>query len=200
VRGLRRAAQPARQGRIDHRSRQPSDPARGTEGYQNLIKLTSAGYTEGFYYRPRIDKELLAQHARGLIGLSSCLKGEIPSELRTDQERRALDAAATYRDIFGPGNFFLELQDQGIPDQAAVNGGLVRVARALDLPLVCTNDVHYLHERRTARHPICIGTGKTVNDPERLRYPAGVPNRPRDGLGVRTPTRWGARSQSRALA
>ena len=142
------------------------------EGYRNLVALASAGYTEGFYYRPRIDKDLLAARARGLIGLSSCLKGEIPSELRADQERRALDAAATFRDIFGADNFFLELQDQGIPEQRPVNAGLIRVGRALDLPLVCTNDVHYLHRSDAKPHDIllCIGTGKTVGDPDRMRY------------------------------
>ena len=146
--------------------------AETNEGYQNLIKLVSAGYTEGFYYRPRIDKELLAAHARGLIGLSSCLKGEIPGAIRLGHERRALEAAAAYRDIFGPGSFFLELQDQGIEDQAAVNRGLARAAAALDLPLVGTNDVHYLHRSDARPHDIllCIGTGKTVDDPDRLRY------------------------------
>jgi DNA polymerase-3 subunit alpha len=146
--------------------------AENEEGFRNLIKLVTAGYTEGFYYRPRIDKELLARHARGLIGLSSCLKGEVPSELRADQEQRAVDAAASYRDLLGPGNFFLELQDQGIEEQRRVNAGLTNVARALDLPLVVTNDVHYLRREDHRPHDIllCIGTGKTVNDAERLRY------------------------------
>ena len=146
--------------------------AENAEGYRNLITLVSAAYTEGFYYRPRIDKELLAQHSRGLIGLSSCLKGEIPVHLRTDQEQRAIAAAATYRDILGPGNFFLEMQYQGIDDQRVVNAGLQRVAKALGLPLVCTNDVHYLHREDFKAHDIllCIGTGKTVNDTERMRY------------------------------
>src|SRR5882762_378055 len=94
------------------------------EGYKNLIKLVSAGYTEGFYYRPRIDRDLLAQHAAGLIGLSSCLKGEIASGIRTEQQQKAIAAAAAYRDILGPGNFFLEMQYQGIDDQLVVNAGL----------------------------------------------------------------------------
>ncbi len=146
--------------------------AENREGYANLIKLVSAAYTEGFHYRPRIDKELLSQHSRGLIGLSSCLKGEVPFHLRTEQEQRALEAAATYRDILGPGNFFLEMQYQGIEDQRAVNVGLQRVATTLDLPLVCTNDVHYLNREDFRAHDVllCIGTGKTVNDAERLRY------------------------------
>src|SRR5258705_4703661 len=91
--------------------------AETNEGYSNLIKLVSAGYTEGFYYKPRIDKELLATHAKGLIGLTSCLKGEVATEIRTGRERKALDAAAQFRDILGDGNMFLEMQYQGIEDQ-----------------------------------------------------------------------------------
>ncbi len=142
------------------------------EGFHNLLKLVSAGYTEGFYYKPRIDKDLLAQHSRGLIGLSSCLKGEVATGLRRGQADRARAAAAAYRDILGPENFFLEMQDQGVPEQGMVNAGLQPIARDLDLPLVCTNDVHYL--RQTDQHPhdvlLCIGTGKSVGDEKRLRY------------------------------
>src|SRR5688572_28001623 len=142
------------------------------EGYKNLIKLVSAGYTEGFYYRPRIDKDLLAQHAQGLIGLSSCLKGEVASALKVEQTRPALEAAARLRDIMGPGNFFLEMQYQGIEDQKVVNKGILPLARELNLPLVATNDVHYLRQGDSQPHDIllCIGTGKTVNDAQRLRY------------------------------
>jgi DNA polymerase-3 subunit alpha len=142
------------------------------EGFHNLMKLVSSGYTEGFYYKPRIDKALLAQHSKGLIGLSSCLKGEVATGIRTDQMKRAVQAAATYRDILGPDNFFLEMQDQGIEEQQVVNTGLLPIAKDLDLPLVCTNDVHYL--RRTDQHPhdvlLCIGTGKSVSDEKRLKY------------------------------
>src|SRR5213083_1406920 len=113
-------------------------------GYHNLIKLVSSGYTEGFYYKPRIDKELLAQHSKGLIGLSSCLKGEVASNLKVERAREALEAAARLRDILGPDNFFLEMQYQGIEEQKVVNTGLVPLARELNLPLVATNDVHYL--------------------------------------------------------
>src|SRR6186997_1754260 len=142
------------------------------EGYKNLIKLVSAGYTEGFYYRPRIDKELLAQHAKGLIGLSSCLKGEVASALKAEQARPALEAAARLRDILGAENFFLEMQYQGIEDQKIVNRGIIPLARELNLPLVATNDVHYLRQGDYQPHDIllCIGTGKTVNDAQRLRY------------------------------
>ena len=146
--------------------------AETSEGFHNLIKLVSAGFTEGFYYKPRIDKALLARHARGLIGLSSCLKGEVATGLRTGQAGRALEAAATFRDILGPGNFFLELQDQGLPEQKVVNDGLLPIARDLGLPLVATNDVHYLQQTDQRPHDIllCIGTGKSVHDAGRLRY------------------------------
>ena len=146
--------------------------AETSEGYHNLIKLVSAGYTDGFYYKPRIDKELLASHSKGLIGLSSCLKGEVAEGLSHQQERKAIEAAAAYRDILGPGNFFLEMQWHGIEDQRVVNTGLPAIARDLNLPLICTNDVHYL--RASDAHPhdilLCIGTGKAASDPKRLRY------------------------------
>jgi DNA polymerase III subunit alpha len=142
------------------------------EGYHNLIKLVSSGYTEGFYYKPRIDKELLAQHAKGLIGLSSCLKGEVATGIRTEQQQKAVAAAAAYRDILGRENFFLEMQYQGIDDQRVVNIGLQPIAKDLGIDLVVTNDVHYLENSDFKPHDIllCIGTGKTVNDTERLKY------------------------------
>ena len=148
--------------------------AENLEGYHNLIKLVSAGYTEGFYYKPRIDKDLLAQHSKGLIGLSSCLKGEVAEGLSHQQEKKAVAAAAAYRDILGPDNFFLEMQWHGIEEQRAVNSGLPSIARDLKLPLVCTNDVHYLRETDAHPHDIllCIGTGKAFSDPKRLRYDA----------------------------
>ncbi len=144
------------------------------EGYHNLIKLVSAGYTDGFYYKPRIDKELLARHSKGLIGLSSCLKGEVAEGLWRHQDKRAVEAAAAYRDILGPGNFFLEMQWHGIDEQKTVNSGLPAIARDLGLPMVCTNDVHYLRESDAHAHDIllCIGTGKAFSDPKRLRYDA----------------------------
>jgi DNA polymerase III subunit alpha len=146
--------------------------AETNEGYHNLIKLVSAGYTEGFYYKPRIDKELLAQHAKGLIGLSSCLKGEVATGIRTEQQQKAIGAAAAYRDILGKGNFFLEMQYQGIDEQQVVNAGLQPIAKDLGLDLVVTNDVHYLKNSDFKPHDIllCIGTGKTVNDADRLKY------------------------------
>jgi DNA polymerase III subunit alpha len=146
--------------------------AETNEGYHNLIKLVSSGYTEGFYYKPRIDKALLAQHSRGLIGLSSCLKGEVAEGIYKERLDKARAAAATYRDILGAGNFFLEMQYQGLREQKIVNDGLPGLARDLDLPMVVTNDVHYLREGDHKPHDIllCIGTGKSVNDTHRLRY------------------------------
>src|SRR6476619_6796735 len=148
--------------------------AESAEGYHNLIKLVSAGYTEGFYYKPRIDKELLARHSKGLIGLSSCWKGEVAEGLSHQQEKKAIIAAAAYRDILGPNNFFLEMQWHGIEEQRTVNSGLPAIARDLKLPLICTNDVHYLRETDAHPHDIllCIGTGKAFSDPKRLRYDA----------------------------
>jgi DNA polymerase-3 subunit alpha len=141
-------------------------------GFKNLIKLVSSGYTEGFYYKPRIDKELLARHAQGLIGLSSCLKGEVASEIRGPNPRKAIAAASQFQDILGKGNFFLEMQYQGIEEQRVVNNGLIPIASDLGMPLVCTNDVHYLRHGDDKPHDIllCIGTGKSVNDEHRLRY------------------------------
>ena len=143
------------------------------EGYKNLIRLVSAGYTEGFYYRPRIDKDLLARHSEGLIGLSSCLKGEVASALKVEQARAGTRSGgrvcATFSDR---SNFFLEMQYQGLEEQKIVNRGIVPLARELDLPLVATNDVHYLRQGDAQPHDVllCIGTGKTVNDAQRLRY------------------------------
>ena len=146
--------------------------AENREGFQNLIQLVSAAHLEGFYYKPRIDKELLARHSRGLIGLSACLKGEVASALRSEQPRKAIEAAASYREILGKDNFFLEVQDQGIEEQRAVNRGMVEISGELGIPLVATNDVHYLRRDDARAHDLllCIGTGKTVNDPDRMRY------------------------------
>ena len=143
------------------------------EGYKNLIKLVSAGYTEGFYYRPRIDKELLAQHAKGLIGLSSCLKGEVASALKVEQARPALEAAARLRDILGQNNFFLEMQYQGIEEQKVVNRGIVPLARELE-PAARRDQRRALPAagRLISRTTSCCASapGKTVNDAQRLRY------------------------------
>ena len=176
--------------------------AETNEGYHNLIKLVSAGYTEGFYYKPRIDKELLAQHAKGLIGLSSCLKGEVAEGCRTSRNARRSRRPARIANP-RPGNFFLEMQWHGIDEQRLVNGGLPAIARELGLPLVCTNDVHYLREADAHPHDVllCIGTGKAFSDPKRLRYdaqavlPEDAPTRWRRCSRI-SPTRWRTRCAS----
>ena len=146
--------------------------AETNEGYHNLIKLVSSGYTDGFYYKPRIDKELLQKHSAGLIGLSSCLKGEVAEGIYKDKIEKSRTAAGQYAEILGKGNFFLEMQYQGLREQKIVNDSLPSLARELDLPMVITNDVHYLRNGDHKPHDIllCIGTGKSVNDAHRLKY------------------------------
>jgi DNA polymerase-3 subunit alpha len=142
------------------------------DGYQNLIKLVSIAHLDGMYYKPRIDKELLAQHSGGLLGLSGCLKGEIPSALQADQYSRALELAAQYRDILGADRFFLEMHDHGIEAQLKVNRVLPRIAHDLGLGLVAANDVHFLDRKHHDAHDvmICIGTGANVADERRMKY------------------------------
>ncbi len=146
--------------------------AENETGYFNLARLVSSGYLEGFYYRPRIDKELLAQHSQGLVALSACLKGAVPQLLLMDQQDAAVEEALSLRDIFGQGNFYLELMDHGLPAQHRVNPALIGISRKTGIPLVCTNDTHYLRQEDSVAHDVllCIGTGKTVQDAERMRY------------------------------
>ncbi len=141
-------------------------------GYQNLSQLLSKAYLEGFYYRPRIDKELLAEHAEGLIGLSGCLKGEVNGHIVRDDLRQAADAIDRYRQILGPENFYLELMSHGVEGQTQANTQLLRFSQDFGLPVVATNDCHYLRQGDAVPHDIllCIGTGKSVNDPQRMRY------------------------------
>ena len=141
-------------------------------GYKNLIKLTSAGYTEGFYYRPRIDRDLLREHSEGLVCLSACLAGEIPSAIRRGNDAEAREIAATYREMFGADRFWLEIQDHGIPEQHAVNEGVARIARESGIGLVATNDCHYLLPEDHFSHEVlvCIHTGKTVNNRGTMTY------------------------------
>jgi len=145
--------------------------ARNEEGYRNLIRLSTRAHLEGFYYRPRIDKELLASHSKGLIGLSGCLNGEICQRILRGDPRGAREAAAQFRDLFEPGQFFIEIQDQGMPEQQVLIPELVRIARDLNLPLVATNDVHYvLPEDAPAQDVLmCVQMNKTVHDPDRPR-------------------------------
>ena len=146
--------------------------ARDEIGYQNLMKLVSIGYLEGFYYRPRIDKEILAQHAKGLIGLSSCLKGEIPVLLQEKRFNDALKVADEFMNILGKDNFYLELQENLIPEQKIVNDGLIKISKELNIGLVATNDVHYLAKEHAKSHAalLCIQTQTTLQDPNRLRF------------------------------
>jgi len=141
-------------------------------GYHNLIRLVSIGYTEGFYHRPRIDKEVLASHAQGLIGLSGCLSGEIAQHIRAGQEAAALQSIGVFSDIFGKERFFLEVMDHGIEEQRRVNQGLYRLHAKTGLPLAATNDAHYLRKEDHQAHDVllCIGSGKKVHETERLRF------------------------------
>ena len=146
--------------------------ARNETGYRNLMQLSTIGYTEGFYYRPRVDEEVLARHADGLIGFSGCLSAKIPALIRDERIAEATDLAVGYRDLFGPGHFYLELQDHGLGEQATVNRALIEMARRTEIPLVATNDVHYASrdDARAQDVLICIGTGKRLADADRLRF------------------------------
>ncbi|HUF18630.1 MAG TPA: DNA polymerase III subunit alpha, partial [Thermoanaerobaculia bacterium] len=141
-------------------------------GYKNLVKLVSAGYTEGFYYKPRIDKELLKAHSEGLICLSSCLKGEVSQALAGGNYTKAVDAARAYKEILGADNFFLEIQDHGIPDQVKIIPLMAQVAEQVGLRMVATNDSHYLDKTDSFAHEVllAIGTGKTMDDDRRMRF------------------------------
>ena len=142
-------------------------------GYQNLMKLATLAYLEGFYYKPRIDKESLSEFSEGLIVLSGCLKGEIPQLIRNGLFEQAQKVAGEYRDMMGDGNFYLEIQDHGIDDQKKVNEGLLKMAGSMDIPLVATNDCHYIERGDSAAHEVllCIQTGTSINDPKRMKLP-----------------------------
>jgi DNA polymerase-3 subunit alpha len=149
--------------------------AENVVGYQNLLKLASAGYTEGFYYRPRIDKQILAECSEGLICTSACLKGEVSMSLVRGDEKGALTAAESYLKIFGPERYFIEIQHHE-PDEANVRQGLIEIAQKLGVGLVATNDVHFLQEDdHEAHNCLCaISTGKRADDPDRMIYPSDV--------------------------
>ena len=142
------------------------------EGYRNLSYLVSMAHVEGFYIKPRIDLALLREHSKGLIALSACLAGEIPRRLRSGSYEGAKEYALTLAEIFGPDHFYLELQDHGIREQAIVNQGILRLHEETGLPLVVTNDAHYLRKEDAYAHDVllCIQTGKTVDDENRMRY------------------------------
>lgn len=149
--------------------------AENDTGYHNLMKIVSRGFVDGFYYKPRVDYEVLETYHEGVIALSACLAGEVQRYLARGMYEEACRSARHYEDIFGKGNFFLELQDHGIPTQKTVNQGLMRMSRELSMDLVATNDIHYILAEDAAAHDIllCIQTGKKVSDENRMRYEGG---------------------------
>ena len=149
--------------------------AENNKGYANLTKIVSRGYVEGFYYRPRVDMEVLEEFHEGIIALSACLAGEVQRYIAKGLYEEAKKKALKYESIFGKGNYFLELQDHGIPEQKQVNQALLRMSRELDIPLVATNDVHYTYAQDVKPHDIllCIQTGKKLADEDRMRYEGG---------------------------
>lgn len=146
--------------------------AKNETGYKNLMKLSSIGFIEGFYYKPRIDKEVLRKHSAGLIGLSGCLKGEVAKNLVRSNEGEAEKIAREYADIFGPGNFYLEVMNHGIPDQITVLPKIAVLSKKMNIPLVATNDCHYMKKADAEVHDalLCIGTGKLLSDEKRLKF------------------------------
>ena len=149
--------------------------AENQEGYQNLIKIVSLGFVDGFYYKPRVDKEILEKYHEGIIALSACLAGEVARTVTRGFYEEAKAAALSYEKIFGKGNFFLELQDHGIPEQKHVNQQLLRMSRETGIQLVVTNDVHYTYDTDAEAHDIllCVQTGKRLQDEDRMRYEGG---------------------------
>lgn len=145
------------------------------QGYHNLSKIVTRGFTEGFYYKPRVDMEVLEKYHEGIIALSACLAGEVATHLRKNDYDGARDAAIKYRNIFGEDNYFLEMQDHGIPDQATVNAGVMRLSKELGIPMVVTNDSHYIYAEDWEAHDVllCIQTNRKVQDENRMRYDGG---------------------------
>ena len=149
--------------------------AENNQGYQNLMKIVSKGFVDGFYYKPRVDLELLQEYHEGIIALSACLAGEVARNITRGMYEEAKSAAFRYREIFGEGNFFLELQDHGIPQQRLVNQQLLRMSQETGIQLVATNDVHYTYSSDAEAHDIllCVQTGKRLQDEDRMRYEGG---------------------------
>ena len=142
------------------------------EGYRNLLKLVSTAFLEGFYYKPRIDKDLLARHSKGLIAMSACLRGDINETILANRYEEAKRLAYSYADMFGKENFFLEIQDHGLDQDKVVIPELLRLSEETRIPLVATNDSHYMRKNDARAHEIllCIQTGKTMSDPNRMRF------------------------------
>lgn len=146
--------------------------AKNITGYKNLMEIVSIGYTEGFYYKPRVDKEVLSRCGKGLIACSACIKGEIPHLLLSGDTEKAKKIATEYTDIFGKDNFYLEIQDNKLKEQTKINSSIIKLGRDLDIPIVATNDVHYLDRRDARAHDVllCIQTQTTIDDPNRMRF------------------------------
>lgn len=161
-----------KQPRIDQAAYHMVLLAKNLTGYNNLLKLTTIAAIDGFYYKPRIDRDLLIQYHEGIIATSACLGSEINNALMKGEYEKARDAAGFYRDLFGEGNYYIELQNHNLPEQALVNVDLLKIAKELKLPVICSNDVHYLGKQDADAHDIllCIGTGSVVSDPNRLKY------------------------------
>ena len=149
--------------------------AENNQGYQNLMKIVSTGFVEGFYYKPRVDKEVLRKYHEGIICTSACLAGEVQKYIQRGMYEEACRSAKEYEEIFGKGNFFLELQDHGLPEQKQVNQALLRMSRELEIELVATNDIHYTYAEDVKPHDIllCLQTGKRLSDEDRMRYEGG---------------------------
>ena len=149
--------------------------AENNTGYSNLMKIVSKGFTEGYYYKPRVDLEVLTEYHEGIIALSACLAGEVQRYLNRGFYEEGKKAALRYEEIFGKGNFFLELQDHGIPEQKKVNAELMRLSQDTGIELVATNDVHYTYAEDEKPHDIllCLQTGKKLSDENRMRYEGG---------------------------
>ncbi len=168
----------AHQSRLDRNSQRKETPhhlillVKNNEGYKNLIKLVTLSYLEGFYYKPRIDKETLREHSNGLIALSACLKGEISQCILRNDIQKAKETAQVFLDIFGEDSFYLELQKNGIPEQEIVNKNLIQISQELSIPLVATNDIHYINKDDARAHEIllCIQTATNLSDPKRLKF------------------------------
>jgi DNA polymerase-3 subunit alpha len=148
--------------------------AENQEGYNNLIKIVSKGYVDGFYYKPRVDKEVLKKYSKGIIALSACIAGEVQQQILRFSYEKAVEKAMEYIDIFGKDNFFLELQDHGIREQKTINENLERMSREYDMNLVMTNDVHYINKDDAKFHEVllCIQTGKNMDDEDRMKFPS----------------------------
>jgi DNA polymerase-3 subunit alpha len=149
--------------------------AQDNEGYQNLLEIVTRSYFEGYYYKPRVDKELLSEYSKGLIGFSACLAGEVPRLILSDKFDEAKEVAQVYKDIFGEGNFYFELMDHGLPEQKKVLKEIVNLSKKLSIPLVATNDVHYIYPEDRNAHEVllCIQTNATLDDEDRLTFKSG---------------------------